>query len=284
MERSREFREGLRGELPAWQSDGILSPGAARALTARYDLDAPASPGLARGDRTRAAAALAAVGLACTLALALGSSRLRDGALLPLAALAAAFAAAPLVFRGEPLAPAAAAFRGVGRAVFYLSAYALSFVRVADALRFRSAPGPALLASIPPLLLAIGAVLAGLRRADVDAHARGEAMLLSATVLAFAAGLSLESGTGAAVVANLALAFLAAGRIVRGVSWLARGPFWEGLLVAAILAASRVVEVTLAGWPRFTLAFLVAAGALSGGLSFERRRSRAPDPARLHAA
>ena len=41
---------------------------------------------------------------------------------------------------------------------------------------------------------------------DVDAHARGEAMLLSATVVAFAAGLFLETGAGAAVVANLALA------------------------------------------------------------------------------
>jgi hypothetical protein len=155
-------------------------------------------------------------------------------------------------------------------------------VPVADALLLRSPRSAGFAAAVPPFLLAAVAVAAGLRRADVDTHARGEAMLLTATVVAFAAGLFLETGTGAAVVANLALAFLAAGRIVRGLSWLARGPFWEGLVVAAVVGMSRVVEVTAPGWPRFTFAFLIAAGAVAAGTAFELRRSRGPDEARAH--
>jgi hypothetical protein len=278
---SREFSEGLRRELPAWQSDGIVSPGAARALASRYELEVPERAGA--WDPNRAVAGAAAAVLACAPVLAFAPARFQDGSLLPIAALAAALAAAPLAVRGDALAPAAASLRAVGRVMFYLVAYALSFVPVADALRFRSASSPGLLAALPPFLLALFAVVLGLRRTEVDAHARGEAMLLTATVLAFAAGLFLESGVGAAVVANLALAFLAAGRIVRGVSWMARGAFWEGLLVAAVVAGSRVAEVPLAGWPRATSAFLVAAGTTAAGLLFERRRAREPSEAPAHA-
>ncbi|HET7826968.1 MAG TPA: hypothetical protein VFK90_16655 [Anaeromyxobacter sp.] len=280
---SQEFREGLRRELDAWQSDGIVTPGAARALSSRYDLETAAGTAGARGDHSAAIAATSAAVLACALVLALATTSTRAGALLPIAALAAALASAPLVLRGEAFAPTANALRCVGRAVFYVSAFALSFVPVAGALLLRSPTSPGLLAAAPPFLLALAALVAGLRRTDVDAHARGEAMLLTATVLAFAAGLFLDTGSGAAVVANLALAFLAAGRIVRGVSWLARGAFWEGLVVAAIVAMSRMVEVTLPGWPRFTGAFLVAAGAVAAGTVFERRRARAPDEAHAHA-
>jgi hypothetical protein len=281
---SREFREGLRRELTAWQSDGIVTPGAARALASRYELEDAQRASGDRRDPSAAIAATSAVVLACAVALALATAASRAGALLPMAALGAALASAPLVLRGDAFAPTAAALRGVGRAVFYAAAFALSFVPVASALLLRSTSNPGFLAAVPPFLLALAALAVGLRRADVDAHARGEAMLLTATVLAFAAGLFLETGSGAAVVANLALAFLAAGRIVRGISWLARGPFWEGLLVAAVLAASRMLEVTLAGWPRATGAFLVAAGAVAAGTVFERRRARVPDEARAHSS
>ncbi|HEY6005938.1 MAG TPA: DUF2157 domain-containing protein, partial [Anaeromyxobacter sp.] len=233
-------------------------------------------------DGSCAAAAAFGVVLACALALAFVPGGLRDGALLPIAALGAAMAAAPLVLRSEALASAAAALRGVGRGVFYLVAFALSFLPVAEALRLRSAASPGFLAALPPFLLALAAVVAGLRRREVDAHARGEAMLLTATVVAFAAGLFLESGTGAAVVANLSLAFLAAGRIVRGVSWMARGAFWEGLLVGAVLVASRIVDVPLTPWPRATGAFLVAAGAAAAGTLFERRRWHALHEVQAH--
>lgn len=284
MERTREFREGLRRELPVWEAEGILSPGAARALTARYDLDDLAAPTVAR-ERTGALAAAAGLGVAATLAAALFAAGLRDGALLPLAALAAAFAAAPLAARGEALAPAAAALRSVGRALFYAAAWALSFVAIADALRFRSGlASPGLVAAVPAFLLAAAAVLAGLRRSDVEAHARGEAMLLAATVIAFAAGLALEAGEGAAIVANLALAFLAVGRVVRGLSWRARAPFYEGLGVGAVLVASRFLDVAPAAWLRLAGVAATAVGAAAAALAFERRRARGGQPARLHAA
>jgi hypothetical protein len=282
MERSREFREGLLRELPAWESDGIVTPGAARALAARYDLDAEAMSAARAGDRTGLLAAAAAVGVAATLAAALLG--VRDGVLLPLAALAAAFAAAPLVARGDAFAPAAAALRSVGRGLFYLAAWALSFVAVADAVGLRlGLASPGLLAAVPPFLLAAFAVAAGLRRSDVEAHARGEAMLLAATVVALGAGLALEGGHGTAAVANLALAFLAVGRVVRGLAWLARAPFWEGLVVAAVLVASRLADVLAGAWVRGAAVGAVFAAALLAGVLFERRRSRAPGPAQISA-
>jgi hypothetical protein len=282
MERSREFREVLRRELPVWEGDGIVTPGAARALAARYDLDDANAPAPAR-DRTGPLAAAAGIGVAFTLAAALLG--LRDGVLLPLVALAAAFAAAPLVAQGAAFAPAASALRAVGRVLFYVAAWALSFVAVADAVRFRvGLASPGLLAAIPAFALAAAAALMGLRRPDVEPHARGEAMLLVATVVAFAAGLSLDTGNGAAIVANLALAFLAVGRIVRGLSWLARGPFWEGLVVGAVLLASRVLDVASAPWLRVAGVAVVAAAAAAAGLAFERRRARTPGPASAPAA
>ncbi|HET8539918.1 MAG TPA: hypothetical protein VFL83_08605 [Anaeromyxobacter sp.] len=282
MEESREFREALRRELPVWEGDGILTPGAARALAARYDLeDAPAAA--PRRDRTGPLAAAAGVGAACTLAAALLG--VRDGVLLPLVALAAALAAAPLVARGDAFAPAAAALRAVGRVLFYLAAWALSFVAVADAVRFRiGIESPGLLAAVPAFALAAAAAVMGLRRTDVEPHARGEAMLLAATVVAFAAGLSLDDGNGAAIVANLALAFLAVGRVVRGLSWLARGPFWEGLVVAAVLLSSRLLDVTGAAWLRAVGVAAVIAAAAAFGLAFERRRARTPGPIDAPAA
>lgn len=283
---SLEFREGLRRELPAWQSDGIVTAGAARALVSRYDLEDPggAAAPLARGACAAVAAVFVASMLVLALVLALAPGKLEQRAPLPIAALGAALAAAPLALRGEVFARAAAALRLVGRSVFYLVAFALSFSSVADALRLDSAASPGFLAAVPGFLMALAAVVAGLRRPEVDAHARGEAMLLTATVVAFAAGLFLDTGLGAAVVANLALAFLAAGRIVRGVSWLSRAAFWEGLVVAAVLVAIRVVDIQVAGWPRVTGAFLVAAAAAAAGTVFERRRARAPDELRAHGS
>ncbi len=282
MERSREFREVLRRELPTWEGDGILTPGAARALAARYDLEDGGGAEPAR-DRTGPLAGAAAVGVACTLAAALLG--MRDGVLLPIVALAAAFAAAPLVARGAAFAPAASALRAVGRVLFYLAAWSLSFVAIADAVRFRvGVASPGLLAAIPAFALAAIAAVLGLRRSDVDAHARGEAMLLVATVLAFAAGLALDTGNGAAIVANMALAFLAVGRAVRGLSWLARGPFFEGLVVGALLLASRLFDVALAPWLRGAGIVAIAAAVLVLGLGFERRRSRAPGPTIVPAA
>jgi len=279
MERSHEFRDGLRRELPVWQAEGIVTAGAARALSVRYELG-PGAP--ASAARPRAGPLAAAAGLAVLLALAaaLLLSGVGDGVLLPLTALAAAFAAAPLAVRGATLAPAAAALRLEGRILFYLAAYALSFVPFAEAARFRSGfTGEGLIAAVPPLLVAAAAVLTGLRRTDVDAHARGEAMLLVATVVAFAAGLSLDTGNGTALVATMALAFLAVGRIVRGLSWLARGPFIEGIAVASIVVATRAFDVFPSIWISVAIATACLATAAAALIGFERRRASGPEPA-----
>jgi hypothetical protein len=279
MERSREFAEALRRELPVWQAEGIVTPGAARALAVRYEVDAgPAAP--PGRDRSAPFAAAAGIVIALALAAALLASGTCDGVLLPLTALAAAFAATPLVVRGEALAPAAGALRVEGRILFYVAAYALSFVRFAEATRFRSGlASEGLLAALPPLAGAIAAVIAGLRRTDVDAHTRGEAMLLVATVVAFAAGLSLDTGNGTALVATMALAFLAVGRIVRGLSWLARGPFLEGIAVAAVLVASRAFDVFPSPWIAVGAAAACLAAAAAAVVAFERRRARGPEVA-----
>ena len=231
-----------------------------------------------------AVAAGAAVAIAFAVQVPILMAGVRDGALLPLAASGAAFAAAPLALRGQALPALAIGLRGAGRFLFYVAAYALSFVSLSGAMLLRGGGGPAIAAALPAFLLAAAALAVGLRRGDVEAHARGEAMLLAATVLAFAAGLSLPSGEGAALVANMALAFLAVGRIVRGMSALARGPFVEGVALATVLVTSRTLEVLASPLARLLAVALLAAGAIAIVLVFERRRARAPKPARAEAS
>ena len=183
MKRSREFVDGLRRELPVWKAEGIVTEGAARALVARYELEPlPGATAAPPSDRTAPYAAAAAVTVALSLAAALLLSGIADGVLLPLTALAAAFAATPLVVQGAPLASAAQGVRTLGRVLFYSAAYVLSFVPFADAARFQNGvASEGLVAALPPFLLAAAAVATGHGRTDVDAHARGEAMLLVAT-------------------------------------------------------------------------------------------------------
>ncbi len=274
MSHSAEFLDGLRQELPRWQIEGIVTPGAARALAARYDLEHPSAP--AR-DRSGPLAAAAGLAVALALAAALLFSGIGDGVLLPLTALAAAFVATPLAVRGPALAPAARALRAEGRVIFYLAAYALSFVSIADATRFRSGlASEGLVSALPPLLAAAAALVAGLRRSDVDAHARGEAMLLVATVVAFAAGLSLDTGAGTAIVAAMSLAFLSVGRIVRGLSWHARGPFFEGVAVTTLLAASHAFGIFPSPWIAAVAAAMCIAAGATAVFAFERRSARPP--------
>jgi hypothetical protein len=109
----------------------------------------------------------------------------------------------------------------------------------------------------------------------VDAHTRGEAMLLVATVVAFAAGLSLDTGNGTALVATMALAFLAVGRIVRGRTVLARGPFLAGGAVGALLLAVRAFDVFPSRWIAIGIAAAVLVSSAAAVVAFERRRARA---------
>jgi hypothetical protein len=275
MNRYREFVQTLGKELPLWEAEGLVTPDVARAIAARYEAGADAAP--AR-DRTGSMAVTAAIAVTLALAISLLASGISDGVLLPIAALAAAFAATPLAVRGDALAPAADAVRAFGRYLFYAAAYALTFVPVAEAARFRTGlASEGLLSALPPFLLGAAALLAGHRRAEVDAHTRGEAMLLVATVAAFAAGLSLDTGGGTALVATMALSFLAVGRIVRGLSSLSRPSFFEGVAVAALVVGSRGFDI----FPSFWISVGVAAGVLCAAVAalvgFERRRAREPE-------
>jgi hypothetical protein len=271
---SREFVDGLRRELPSWKAEGVVSDEVARALTARYGLPPlPAAP--VPRDRTGAFAAAAAIATLLALAAALVVPGIGDGVLLPLTAMAATFAATPLV-TGPQVARAAEGVRTLGRLLFYGFAYALSFVAVADAARFQNGLwSEGLIATLPPLFVAAAAVASGHKRADVDAHARGEAMLLVATTVAFAAGLSLDTGNGTALVATMSLAFLSVGRIVRGLAFLTRRAFLEGIAVSSILVASRAFDVFPSLWISVGIAAAVVAGAGFAVLGFERRRARA---------
>jgi len=57
------------------------------------------------------------------------------------------------------------------------------------------------------------------------------------------AGLTLEGGRGAILVANLAVAFLGLGRIVRGRTSGDRAALLEGIAVVGLLTAARIAEV-----------------------------------------
>lgn len=272
----REFVDCLLTELPIWRAEGLVTEAGARALATRYGLEVAPPPPAPPLPRTGAFAAAAAIAVVLALAAALLVPGIGDGVLLPLTALAAAFAATPLVVRGPEVTRAAEGVRTLGRVLFYGFAYVLSFVPFADAARFEHGlSSEGLVAALPPLLVAGAAVLSGHRRVDVDAHARGEAMLLVATTVAFAAGLSLDTGNGTALVATMALAFLAVGRIVRGLTFLARAPFLEGIAIAAILVASRGFDVFPSIWISVGIALAVVAGAAFAVATFERRRTRA---------
>jgi hypothetical protein len=271
MERSQGFAEALRRELPTWEKEGLVTAAAARVLAERYTLDSAAARGRS------SLAVFAAIALTLTLAAALLLSGVGDGVLLPLTGLAGVFASMPLVVRGDALSPAASAVRTLGRFLFYACAYALSFVQLADTARFRTGiSSEGVLAAVPPFLLGVAAVWSGWSRSDVDPHTRGEAMLLVATVLAFAAGLSLDTGAGTALVATMALAFLSVGRIVRGLTSLCRASFVEGVGIAALLVASRGFDVFPPRWLATVVAIAVVCAAIGAVIGFERRRARIP--------
>lgn len=280
---SRPFVDALRHELPTWLSEGLVSEREARAIAIRYGLPAPAGAPAEAGrarPRTAAFAASGALSILLALAAALLLRGIGDGVFLPLAALAAAFAATPLVVHGADLSRAAERVRTLGRLLFYALAYLLSFATIAETARYQNGLfSEGLVAALPPLLVAAAAVATGHKRAEVDAHARGEAMLLVATCVAFGVGLALDTGNGTALVATMSLAFLAVGRIVRGLALYARRPFLEGLAVAAVVVASRGFDVFPSRWLSVGIAVAVAAGASAAVTAFERRRARSLAPA-----
>jgi hypothetical protein len=66
------------------------------------------------------------------------------------------------------------------------------------------------------------------------------------------------------------------GRIVRGLTSLCRASFLEGVLVAAVLVASRGFDVFPSLWVGGVVAIAVVLAAAAAVVSFERRRAHAP--------
>ena len=227
---------------------------------------------------------MTALAAAVMLSSVLEGARDEEAIPLALAALAAACAAAPLAARGVSGEHVAPALRLVGRIGFYLVAYALSFGDLAHELRIEAWSGLVVVAVLPALAVAAALLAAGLRRTDVDALARGEAMLLTGTVVTFALGQGLTSGNGTAIVANMSLVFLAVGRIVRGLSWLRRAPFWEGIAVAGVLVTSRFFELDTDLWLKGAAFIACGVAVMAAGFAFERRRARMPEGADVHPA
>jgi hypothetical protein len=223
---------------------------------------------------SRALAACAALGAAAVVQRSLDVAGNGHVAPLAFAAIGAAFAAAPLAARAARGARIAAALQVCGRVLFYLAALALSFGAVADAVRLPRWPAATLAAVVPAMIIAAALVAAGLRRRDVDPLARGEAMLLAATSVALAIGHALPTGTGTALVANLALAFVAVGRVVRGRSTLDRASFYEGAGLIAALVLARVLELHLTAWLAALAAVACSSALAVAALTFERRRAR----------
>lgn len=156
----------------------------------------------------------------------------------------ATLAALPLVARDSREEQVTGAARVSGRILFLLVALALSFGKVARATHIASPGSPTLLLAVAPLAVIAALLLAiGLRREKVDPLTRGEAMLMVVAIPAVYAGLSLESGRGAVIVANLAVAFLGLGRIVRGRSSGSRASFGEGVVVIVALLVARTLEL-----------------------------------------
>ncbi len=215
---------------------------------------------------------VAGLGAATTLTAAADSR----SSILPALSVAAALAAGPLVARGDGVRLGAAA-RVSGRLAFYVVAFALSFADGARSHRLEGGMSPALLgATLPPAILAALFLARGLRRDDVDPLARGEALLIAFTIPAILAGLSLRDGFGAAIAANLSLAFLGLGRMVRGLSSLARAPFWEGIALATVVVVARFLEIETRLWLKGAAFIACGVAITAAGLAFERRLASRP--------
>jgi uncharacterized membrane protein len=196
-------------------------------------------------------------------------------ALLAPLAVGAALASLPLGARSEDEARLAGAGRVGGRLAFLFFAWLLSFSDMAKHAELaQGATRPLLMALLPAALVAGLLLATGSRREAVDRLARGEAMLMVFSLPALYAGLSIESGRGAVIVANLALAYLGLGRVVRGLSSLQRGPFWEGVLVLAVLIVSRFFEIEHLLWLKGA-AFIACGAAITvAAMAFEKRLHR----------
>ena len=234
---------------------------------------AAAAPFAVAGWRRRSPVLLAVT------ALGLGVAVLVSGQLhwaLPPLLLGAGLLAMPLMAAPDDR-HLAATLAAAGRFGYALTAFVVSFHAVAEQwLRGQGhrlgTPESGLEATGLAAALAAGALGLGLLRRRGGARPLGEALLAAAGVAAVALGIRLESPLLVAVAANVALVGLAGLRIVEGIASLRRGPFWEGVALAAALLVARFLEIEKLLWLK-GLGFIACAAAVTwAAVAFERRR------------
>jgi len=227
---------------------------------------------------SRALFALATVGLGVVLVVASvelpgprSVEQMEVGAtLLGLSAALCAFSAAWI--RGAPHRFAGVA-GALGRLSFAVLAYWLSFEEIAREVL----PSPAewsrawVTCALPVLIAAAALGAYALRareersRALTAAVATGLAAAYAAVAFAGAPSVAL------AVAANVALLALAAIRIVHGLQAERRGPFWEGLGLAAVVACSRFVAIDELLWLKGLGFIACGVGVIVAAVQFEKR-------------
>jgi uncharacterized membrane protein len=246
-----------RGELVAWGLGGL---GVALAFVFR----------------SRALFLLAYVGLGVALAFAIGAPDHGDAVSALLAALYAMVAAATalaLQRQGEEPHPFAGVAGWLGRLAFYVPTFALSFHWVVRDLHGSTVHwSRAWITCALPLALAAAALLAlGLAQA-----AAWPAKLVAGVTAGYALLFTLvfqvlQDALLITVLANAALLAVAGARMAQGLRERLRGPFWEGLAVAALVAASRFFEIESMLWLKGVGFIGCGVAVIVAGMAFERR-------------
>jgi len=235
---------------------------------------------LAFAFRSRALFLLAYVGLGVGLALAIGAPEGGDEVPVLLATLHAMIAAAAALAlqrrrRGEDQEPHP--FAGVAgwlaRLVFYVPAFLFSFHWMVRSLDGSSAGWPRAWATCAlPTALAAAALLARGLRGEGELPARLVAGVTAAYAVLFTLALQvLEEALLLTALANVGLLAVAGTRMAQGLRERLRGPFWEGLAVAAAVAAARFFEIESMLWLKGAGFIGCGVAVIVAGMAFERR-------------
>jgi uncharacterized membrane protein len=162
----------------------------------------------------------------------------------------------------------------LGRSAFYALGYLLSFhsfTRGSSAGLAADGPRGWLTCALPVALAALALLVVGLRsRAAWPARVVGVVAAVFAALL-FLLVQILRDLSLVAVLANAAVLALAGVRMAQGLRERRRGPFWEGLVVVAVVAVSRFFEIESMLWLKGAGFIACGVGVIVGGLTFERR-------------
>jgi uncharacterized membrane protein len=228
--------------------------------------------------RSRVLFLISAAGLGLVLAVAAGELSRTGWQTSTLVSLAAALgvAGAASAFAVLGAAGNVAALAGdagwLARLALYGIGYVLSYEGVARGLLRFGPLRPWLTCLLPLALVSVGLLVLALRSARGSAAARATAAVAVAFPwLLVLTARAVHRPVGVAALANAALLAVAGIRIAHGLGTRQRGPFWEGLAVAAIVGVSRFFEIESLLWLK-GVGFIACGGAVvAAALAFERR-------------